>query len=513
MTASVEAQSPIDLVIRRIDGTDPFRPDPDAGAAHIQLLRVTPQAYADGQSAPSGANRPSARLVSNVMSAQQGSIPAPQDITDMVWQWGQFLDHDIDLTEPGHPAEPFPIPVPTGDPWFDPFSTGTQEIGLDRSIHEIDGLGVRQQLNEITAWIDGSNVYGSDTTRAAALRNPDGSMKTSAGNLLPYNTFGLPNAALPFQDPTTLFVAGDPRVNEQMGLAAMHTLFVREHNLYVSLLAQLGITGDPAYELARAFVIAELQAITFNEFLPIVLGPNRVPSYNGWRPFVDPGIANEFSTAAYRFGHTMLSPTLLRLDANGNTIPNGDVPLQNAFFAPQLLEQDGIAPVLRGLVTQRPQAIDTFVVDDVRNFLFGPPGSGGFDLASLNIQRGRDHGLASYRVVRRRLGLGRVRRFSHVSSDPAVVSRLQQAYSSVGQIDLWVGVLAEDPLPGALLGRTGVRILRDQFVRLRDGDRFWYERSLPPAMVNFINSRKLSHIIRDNTSAGAEIQENAFLQR
>ena len=152
--------------------------------------------------------------------------------TDFLWQWGQFLDHDIDLTE-SNTSEPFFITVPSGDPWFDPLDTGTLQMPFFRSMSDIftgtDPSNPRQQLNGITAFIDASNVYGSDPQRAAALRTNDGTgrLKVSDGDFLPYNIDGLPNA--PGNGPE-FFLAGDVRANEQVALTAMHTLFVREHN-------------------------------------------------------------------------------------------------------------------------------------------------------------------------------------------------------------------------------------------------------------------------------------------
>ena len=69
-----------------------------------------------------------------------------------------------------------------------------------------------------------------------------------------------------------------------------------------------------------------------------------------------------------------------------------------------MTDEGGIAPVLRGLAAQVQQSVDTQIVPDVRNFLFGPPGAGGLDLASLNIQRGRDHGLSDYNSMREASG-------------------------------------------------------------------------------------------------------------
>ncbi|MEO0478995.1 MAG: peroxidase family protein [Planctomycetota bacterium] len=506
LSSAAQAQSIEDLFLRRIDGVDPFHLRPETGAALIPLVRIGANDYADGVSAPAGAGRPSAREVSNAVIAQAGPIPAA-GITDMVWQWGQFLDHDVGITE--GVGDAFNIAVPAGDPEFDPMGTGTQELGLTRALF-LTVNGIREQENEITAWVDGSNIYGSDDVRNAALRNGDGSLKTSAGGLLPFNTPALPNANGLNAPADSLFLAGDVRSNEQMGLASMHTLFVREHNLLHSFLGIFGISGDAAYDISRMIVMGEQQAITYNEFLPIVVG-DAIPNYNGWRPFTDAGMRNEFTGACYRFGHTMLSPTLMRLDENGNEIANGNVDLRNAFFNPGLLQQDGIACVLRGLTTQNPQRVDPFVIDDVRSFLFGAPGSGGMDLTSLNIQRGRDHGLPSLNDTRRNLGLSAHNRYRDLSSVRSIRRSLRGVYASIEDVDLWIGGLSEDPVAGALVGETFQTVIADQFTRTRNSDRFWYERYLPGPIRAFVDARVLGVVIRDNTSAGGEVDDTAFI--
>ena len=181
--------------LRSIDGTgnNPF--EPEWGSAGTAFLRLARTGYADGLGAPAGADRAVARAVSNRCVAQPGYIPNGRAVNDLFWQWGQFLDHDLDLTPVAAPAEAFDIPVPAGDPWFDPGWSGTELIPLDRSLHVLID-GVREQLNIITAYIDASNVYGSDPERASALRRLDGSgrLKTGPGELLPFNEAGLPNA-------------------------------------------------------------------------------------------------------------------------------------------------------------------------------------------------------------------------------------------------------------------------------------------------------------------------------
>jgi len=499
---------------RTFDGSFNNLENSGIGAAGAQLLRLVAPAYTDGLSALAGNNRQSPRVISNTVFAQSASIPNQFNTSDHLWQWGQFLDHDIDLTDGSDPPEPANIAVPSGDVYFDPGSSGTQEIPFNRSLYDptTGTNNARQQLNEITAWIDASNVYGSNAERAAALRSNDGSgkLKTSAGGFLPYNTSGLANAG---GSDGNFFIAGDVRVNEQAGLIAMHTLFVREHNRLAELIADSvpELNGDQIYQIARRMVGAEMQIITFREYLPALLGPEAIPSYSGYNANINASISNTFSTAAYRYGHSALNETLLRLDQFGNESEFGHLALRDAFFNPLVItEQGGIEPILRGLANQRSQAVDTQVIDDVRNFLFGEPGSGGFDLVSLNIQRGRDHGLPSYNQTRIALGFSPATSFADISSNPDIQSRLADVYSNVGDIDLWVGGLSEDPIAGSQLGTLFHHIVSEQFTALRDGDRFWYTLQLSTQEREIVENLSLADIIRLNTNIGDEISDDVF---
>jgi hypothetical protein len=508
-----------------IDGTGNNVAHPTWGSTGQDLLRLSPVAYGDGISTPSGADRPGARLVSNLLAASpEGGVTNDRDFTAFVYAWGQFLDHDLGLTDTATPRERLPIPVPTGDPSFDPNSTGAMTISMSRSAWDAaTGTGTnnpRQQVNSITAFIDGSQVYGSDATRAAALREfAGGRMRTSAGNLLPFNTTGLANAndAHVVAD-NQLFLAGDVRANENPELIALQTLFVREHNRIATEAAAKNPTwtDEQLYQHARRMVISEIQEITYNEFLPAILGANTpaaaaLQNYRGYRADVNPGIATEFSTAAFRLGHSMLGEDIQLLDNNGNPVRD-DVRLKDVFFDPRSVSEVGIDPLLKYLASDRAQEIDTKVIDDVRNFLFGAPGQGGFDLVSLNIQRGRDHGLADYNTVRVAYGLPKVTSFAQISSDTAVQASLQQAYGSVDKLDLWVAGLAEKHLPGSSLGETFTRIIVDQFSRLRDGDRYWYQNALPANAVRAVQNNSLVDVIRRNTQL-TNLQPNVFFFR
>ncbi|MAE64483.1 MAG: peroxiredoxin [Phycisphaeraceae bacterium] len=487
---------------RTIDGGGNNPADADIGRAGTMLSRMVLSDYGDGVSTPAGGDRPDPRAISNGVFNQAASSPDPRGLSAFVWAWGQFLDHDIDLTPAHEPAEAFDIDV-TGDLMFDPQGQGAV-LELDRSMYA-PSSAPRQQLNMITAWIDGSNVYGSDTARAGALRSGSGGrLATSTGNFLPCNTLGFENAQLPFQDDQDMFLAGDIRANENVALTAMHTVFMREHNRIATeaALANPGWDDGQLYEWARKIVGAEMQAITYGQFLP-AFGVEIAP-YDGYQSQVDGTILNEFSTAAYRVGHSMVTPMLMRIDETGAPIPAGHLSLMEAFFAPDRFAESGVEPIMLGLLAQTEQAIEAQVVDELRHFMFGPPGSpgGGLDLVSLNIQRGRDHGLASYASLRQELGLGTVDGFDDIMSDTEVQANLATVYGTVDKVDPWVGMLAEDIVPGASIGATLKHILEVQFTALRDGDRFYFENdsALSAAIVADLRATRLSDVIMRNTT-------------
>jgi hypothetical protein len=503
------------LEARTIDGSNNNLSNPTWGAAGTTELRPKTSGYADGVGAPAGADRPSARAVSNAIESQAAPVYNDVDASDMLWQWGQFMDHDFALSEQAASGtDEFDIPVPKGDPSFDPKSTGTKVIPTTRSLYKMVN-GVRSQFDEDTSYIDGSTVYGSDATRAKDLRAFDGKghLSTSPGNYLPYNTFGLNNANNTNLDPTTLFLGGDIRVNEQVALTTMHTTWMREHNRIATLLATdfPTFTDEQIYQAARAIVGAEIQRITYNEFLPLLLGPNAIPTYKGYNSNTNATVALLFTTACYRVGHTLLSPQVLMRNSKLQPVLDGTLPLRTMFFVPdQIIHMGGIEPVLRGLTLQKAEQVDEMVVDDVRDFLFGPPGSGGLDLISLNIQRGRDHGLGSYNQSRIDVGLPPAKSFSDISSDPTVAARFASVYDSIDDVDVWPGAIAEDHVQGAMVGSLIYTVLVDQFTRLRDGDRFYYENALPQYLTEWVNKQTLADVIRRNTTIKNEMNDDVF---
>jgi hypothetical protein len=413
----------------------------------------------------------------------------------MFWLWGQFLDHDIDLT-PTNKSEPVSITVPANDPDFVPGS----EIPFNRSVAIVDPTtGERSQTNRITAVIDGSNIYGTSQAVQDEIRSFDG------GKLIVDSNNRLPKDS---KNPQ-FYLSGDIRVNENVGLTSMHTIWVREHNSIADQLATENPDWDDnkIFQEARKQVVGEMQAITANEFLPQMLGGEGLDKYHGYNPEVSPQISNAFSTAAYRFGHTMISPDILRLNEQGEEIPEGNLKLRDAFFQPTKVEEAGVDPILRGFAAQTAQAVDAKLVDDIRNFLFDPSGEGSFDLAALNIQRGRDHGLPSYNDARIALGADPLKSFADFGE---AGQRLSTIYDSPDDVDLWVGGLTESPKDDSLFGSTFTSILKDQFERTRDGDRFWYENRFSGEELHELNNVTLADIIKRNTGV-ENIQDDVFV--
>ena len=484
---------PIGITYRSIDGSGNNLANSGLNALGADFRRLGSAHFSDGISALRS-DLPNARSVSNLVVAGNGATPNQEGLSGMMYAWGQFLDHDINLTL-SDGVNHIDVTVPSGDPVL------TGSISMTRSVIDpLTGTAGKPAAttNNVTGWIDGSMVYGSDASTAASLRDVNGYMLTSAGNNLPIVD--------------GVFVAGDSRVAENPDLTALQTLFVREHNRQVDILkgAHPDWTGDQLYDQARAIVSAEIARITYGEFLPHLLGGGAIAPYRGYRQGVDASLSEEFAGAAFRFGHSIVSANLAKTDEQGREI-GASVSLKDAFFqAPaDYIANSGADGLLRHLSGDVSNALDVHIVDDLRNFLFVP--GVGMDLAAINIQRGRDLGLGTLNETRRALGLSPYTSFEAIGSDAATTAALKAAYGDVNKVDLWIGGLAESHLPGAMVGQTFNRIISMQFEALRDGDRLWYQnQGFDRATLAGIEATTLSSLILKNTDT-KHIQADAFV--
>jgi hypothetical protein len=508
---------------RTIDGTGNNLFNAAQGAANTRVVRVGYDADYPGGIGDviTEARKPNPRDVSNAVNTQSSSVLNDRGLSDWIVHWGQFLTHDMSLIQTGaaynvlstgatgnfdiavtDPSDTLgPNPIRFNRSAFDPTTGNGDVIVTPRGIIPIP----RWQINSNTSYIDASNIYGSDDVTAASLRAAGGKLATSGGGLLPV------------LDSANRFVSGDTRVNENVGLSALHALFVREHNRLAERIAaaQPELTDDDVYQWARKIVGAEMQIITYREFLPAVMGNGAPKPEEYFYDEIDASITTAFSTAAFRFGHSMQSPRILLVDNNGNQA--GMIGLTAASENPAFLTSDPgrVDLILKGLASQIAQENDAYVIDALRNIRFGPPGAGGTDLAALDIQRGRDHGLLnSYTRMRTAYNLAPFNSFDQLTSDVGLQAALAAVYGTVDNLDGWIAMIAEDHIAGSSLGSLAQTILRSQFTRLRDGDRFFFtgdpdlESPIVTSVIN-LDSITLSQIIKRNSSV-TRLQRNVF---
>jgi peroxidase len=492
------------LQFRTIDGSNNNLADPALNQADTDFARVGPANFSDGVSAMTPGPNP--REISNIVVAQaETGEDGPHLMDDngvalsgMMYAWGQFIDHDLDLQKQGTTTD-ISITVPPDDEFLPPGSI----IPLTRvAIDPATGVSGRPAtaINTVTGWLDGSQIYGSDAATAASLRTPDGHMKMSAGQNLPILD----------TDQGPAFAAGDVRAQENPDLTALQTLFLREHNYQVDRLHEKHPDwgGDKLYETAKAITTAEMVNITYNEFLPHLLGKDAIASYHGYDPTVDARITEEFAGAAFRFGHSIVSDEISAI-SNLGAFTSEQTLAESFFEDPATFTATGADGLLRHLSGDLANLLDAHLVDGLRNLLVDPPD--GMDLAAINIQRGHDLGLGTLNQTREALGLAPYTSFDQLSSDPETAAAFEQAYGSIDAVDLWAGGLAEDHAPGAIIGPTFAKIIGDQFTALRDGDRYYFEnQKFDGQTLNEIKHTTLSDLILRNTDTTA-MQSDAFV--
>ena len=482
------------MIYRSIDGSGNNLAHSSMNAAGQDFSRIGPANFADGVDAII-TTAPNARTISNIVVAGNGDVANAEKLSGMMYAWGQFVDHDINLTNSDGKTH-IDIAIPAGDP-----DLAASKISMTRAVIDpTTGINGKAALavNNVTGWLDASQVYGSNATTAASLRSADGHMLTSEGDNLP-----IVNG---------MYAAGDGRAAENPDLTALQVLFVREHNFQVDRLAaeHPNWTGDQLYQQAKAIVTAEIAHITYNEFLTHLLGQGVMTAYAGYKANVNATISEEFAGAAFRFGHSIVSANLQKVAENGADV-GAALSLKDAFFqAPAGFAADGgAAGLLRHLSGDLSNALDVHIVEDLRNFLDVPPVA--MDLAAINIQRGRDLGLGTLNQTREALGLKAYTSFSQITSDSATATALKNAYGSVDAVDLWTGGLAEDHKAGGMLGETFGIIIAHTFEDLRDGDRFWYQnQGFDAKTLAAIEHTSLSDLIIRNTDT-EHMQADAFV--
>ncbi|KRT80163.1 peroxidase, partial [Oryctes borbonicus] len=526
---------------------------PDMGAVDGHLLRRWPAAYADGTYQPV-TNRPNPlELSQSLLAGPIGSQSKTGKNALLVFFGQQVVEEILDAQRPACPPEYFNIKIPDGHPYR---KTHSQMPLLRTRYDQRTGYSPnnpRQQLNEITPYFDGGLFYGVTKQWADRLRtyengtiDPDGKLAYSHGGLFPeYNKDRLPmaNPPPPFHHKiwidrhetalvSRFFKLGNPRGNENTFLLTFGVLWFRWHNYLATSIRNhhSDWTSDKVFNEARKWVIATYQHIVYDEWLPTWLNGVKLPDYEKYDPSVNPQIDQFFQAAAFRFGHTLVVPGVYLRDYSRNncrkSVQNwGKAAIRtcNAFWRPQdalktvydnnTKELVDIDRVLMGMAVQLTEKEDHKIVEDLRGNVFGPLEFPRRDLMAVNIQRGRDHGLPDFNTAREAYGLPRIKNFNHFKADESVIQNMTALYDNdVNNIDPWVGGILETvDGPGELF----ITVILDQFARIRNGDRFWYENkknklfSVPE--IARIRELKLYDVIMAVTKMDFnDIQKNVF---
>lgn len=543
---------------RRFDGLCNNLQNPTWGARLTSFTRLLPPAYNDGISEPrigyGGLPLPGARSVTSLVHIEE--TLNDHAATTLVVSWGQFMDHDFTLTgtmlnpldrnefeeccrpPPGSPPNKycFNIDVPANDAFFSRF--GVRCIDFVRGFPGVRHgcrLGSRTQFNLLTATIDANTVYGVRESFARSLRSGYGGHLRMNPVLRPLGLMDLLPAKTDIPDEGCThraengnkfcFDGGEIRVNEQLILTCMHTLWAREHNRIATQLYVINPHWDDEilFQEARNIVIAMIQHITYNEFLPVVLGKDMIAKFNlvlqkegywnGYDPTVNPGIMASFAAAAFRFGHTILPTNVERWSKAHRYVTH--TPLSDLIRQPYQLYEPGVLDEYYiGMINQPALAFDNFITAEVTTMLFRKPGERhGVDLTAFNLQRNREVGLPGYTEFRKFCGLSAVHTWEDLlgSMSNDTVYRYAATLRTPHDIDLWSGGVSERALPGSLLGPTFACVIATQFSSVRVGDRFWYElgnqpSSFTPAQLEEIRKSRLARVLCDNTDLIQTIQ-------
>uniref|UniRef100_H2Z324 NAD(P)H oxidase (H2O2-forming) n=1 Tax=Ciona savignyi TaxID=51511 RepID=H2Z324_CIOSA len=535
------------------DGWYNNRAHPEWGTVDGPLTRSLPSHYADGTYAPSGGERPNPRTISqNTMAGNTGMGSSTNRTALLVFFGQQVVEEILDAQRPGCPPEYFNIKIPKGDPLYDANGTGEVEIPFLRSRYDMSSTGYspnnpRQQLNEITPFIDGGLTYGINKAWSDALRllKKNSSYK-GEGKFPIENSLGLPLANPPpprdheLKSATRFFRLGNPRGNENPFLLAFGMLWFRHHNWLARYLRdQHGNWSDEkVYNEARVLNIAVHQKIIMYDWLPLFLGEcSGILGLNGtcYKSAIHPGITHVFQSAAMRIGHTLVPPGVFRrskyntlvcffMEAHVNK--PGLRTCNTYWNSVEAIVESDIDKLLMGMASQIAEKEDNIITPDLRGSVFGPLDFSRRDLMALNIQRGRDHGLPDYNTARESFGLKKRVSFEEINpvlfqnnANNVPFQLLQDLNDTHGgdisKMDVWTGGLLETLPTGP--GELFRLIIRDQFLRIRDGDRFWFENTknglLTPSELEFVRNTTIRDVIlrtNPNLDPNFDIQQNPF---
>ncbi|CAG8522660.1 24584_t:CDS:10 [Racocetra persica] len=360
--------------------------------------------------------------------------------------------------------------------------------------------------NQGTPFLDASQIYGITDWKLRMIRDygNKGKMKLDTKGISDDFAFGYPP-----KDPLTGdYIYGyTPNKSRNAFTDMLFTIFLREHNRKCDELFAINHANwddEKYFQEARKWVIALIQKITFYEYVGILLGAP-LPAYKGYNASLPPVIDSFFATQCVM---ATVNDEYPIVDSNGYTT---HILKLNQLQESHLLEKYGVPTLAASLSLQMQDEVDIFIADQMRYFLYKTEL---MDIASIDIARGRDHGVLLYNDAREAFNLSRAKTWSDISSDPLTQQRLQDAYGSVDLVEAFPGGLAEDHVNGSNLGPLFYASYADQWTKIRDFDRLWYESpeaGFTQDEIDTIHNTTLAMVINRNMPSYASMPQNIWI--
>lgn len=507
---------------------------------------------------------PSSRLVSIKVHGPKTDGQGLYNL--MFMQIGQFLAHDFteitvfrplqvqavgggfDCCSPQVLANPnlkhpecFAMQLPKDDPYYAQYGVKCLNFLRAVPVPMFDcAVGIREQMNTATAYIDMHGMYGNDDKRAKELREFVGGRLLVSyinGREYPPEYKVYDECSIPKDSPYKCFKVGDDRGNMHIQLLTVHVMFLRFHNLIARRLHSVNPhwNDERIFQEAKRLNTAIYQHIVYAEYLPLVIGPDYMRQhdlwprskgyYHGYSQLIEGASGITASTAAFRI-HNIIVGRLGLYQAKGSSssgiryVVNKEIQLADTYFEPTLLYNRSVLDgVIEGMMVQPEAKFDRFLTPDVTQKLFHARNKPyGLDLAAVDIQRGRDVGLSGYNSWLQFCGFTKFVDFDDMTRefDAEFANSLKSIFTNIDDVDLWTAGVHETPIEGALVGKTLACIISIHFARLKRADRFWYENPDPsvaftPGQLQEIRKVLMSRIVCETGDDIKAAQKNGFL--
>ncbi|TSM52321.1 Dual oxidase 2 [Bagarius yarrelli] len=512
------ADSGINWEVQRYDGWYNNLAYHRRGTAGAPLMRLLAAYYSDGVFQIQGLNLPNARRISNTVSRGRSGHLSVQNRTALSLFFGSHVMYEIvESRRPGCPAEFVNIPVPKDDPVFRSNSTeqvllSFQRVNWDHNSGQSPN-NPRNQINHVTAWIDGSSIYGTSSSWCDALRSFQGGLLSIGSSNMPKQTtsnnfmWSAPNPFTGQTGPKGLYEFGNAWANENIFTVAEAIVWFRYHNYLATQLHKEHPwwSDEKLFQNARKRVIATFQKS------------------------VDPGVSPEFQIVTTSYDLTLLPPGVYMrnrtchyrkvVNNDGSTSPA--LRMCNSFWSrdnPNFKSGQDMDELIMGMASQIAEREDNIIVEDMQDYMYGSLRFSRTDAVAEAIQRGRDFGLNGYNRVRKALNLPPVKTWGEINpslnkTNPELFMELSKLYGyDINRLELFVGALLEiNNGPGPVLSS----IVLEQFERIRNADRFWFENQqnglFTEEEIQAIQNTRYYDILLKTTSAKtAELQEDVF---